>query len=96
MSSFLSTIAEKAQNALNQTPLANHIPGHSPSSTPGVHHPGAGGSGAEAGSGAGQSGSGGFLKSHAFENISHQFRTFQQQYTCVVVVLVLLGVFMLI
>ncbi|KAL4242112.1 Eisosome component PIL1/LSP1 [Abortiporus biennis] len=48
MPSFFSSIADKAQNALNQTPLA---------------------------------GSSGFHGSRTLENLSHQLRTFQQQYS---------------
>ncbi|KAI0375355.1 hypothetical protein BV20DRAFT_1009716 [Pilatotrama ljubarskyi] len=62
MQGFISSLTDKAQSALNATPL-----GRSSQSSDG---------------GSGQSsGSGGFLKSHAFESIHHQLRTFQQQYS---------------
>ncbi|CAL1695407.1 unnamed protein product [Somion occarium] len=66
MSSFFSSIANKAQSALNNTPLAQHIPGSS--------H-GAGTSGESGGSG------GSNRYSHTLESIHHQLRTFQQQYS---------------
>ncbi|KAI0361232.1 hypothetical protein OH77DRAFT_1585375 [Trametes cingulata] len=62
MQGFISSLTDKAQSALNATPL-----GRSSQTSEG---------------GSGQSsGSGGFLKSHAFESIHHQLRTFQQQYS---------------
>ncbi|KAH9898049.1 Eisosome component PIL1-domain-containing protein, partial [Cubamyces lactineus] len=62
MQGLFSSLADKAQSALNSTPL-----GRSSQSNDG---------------GSGQSsGSGGILKSHAFESIQHQLRTFQQQYS---------------
>ncbi|KAI0330538.1 hypothetical protein GY45DRAFT_1217516, partial [Cubamyces sp. BRFM 1775] len=62
MQGLFSSLADKAQSALNSTPL------------------GRSNQGAEGGSGQ-SSGSGGILKSHAFESIQHQLRTFQQQYS---------------
>ncbi|OBZ79935.1 Sphingolipid long chain base-responsive protein LSP1 [Grifola frondosa] len=68
MQGFFSSMADKAQSALNSTPLAGqHIPGARPTS-------------AQASEGD-QSGSGGLLKSHAFESLHHQLRTLQQQYS---------------
>jgi hypothetical protein len=76
VSDFLSSIADKAQSALNSSPLAAHIPGHQQSASPdpadthpAATHP----SGNDT---AGASG-----KSHAFESIQHQLRSIQQQYT---------------
>ncbi|OSD03616.1 hypothetical protein PYCCODRAFT_1476997 [Trametes coccinea BRFM310] len=62
MQGLFSSLADKAQSALNSTPLGR--------------------SGQSSDGGSGQSsGSGGILKSHAFESIQHQLRTFQQQYS---------------
>ena len=67
-SSFLSSIADKAQSAMNSSPLAGHIPGYQQSSnTDPASQP-------SANDAAGQ-------KSFAFESIQHQFRSIQQQYT---------------
>ncbi|KAI0673489.1 Eisosome component PIL1-domain-containing protein [Trametes maxima] len=62
MQGLFSSLADKAQSALNSTPLGR------------TNQSGDGGSGQS-------SGSGGILKSHAFESIHHQLRTFQQQYS---------------
>ncbi|KAI0652224.1 Eisosome component PIL1-domain-containing protein [Trametes meyenii] len=62
MQGLFSSLADKAQSALNSTSLGRANQG------------GDGGSGQS-------SGSGGILKSHAFESIHHQLRTFQQQYS---------------
>ncbi|KAJ3480863.1 hypothetical protein NLI96_g8055 [Meripilus lineatus] len=70
MPSFLSHLADKAQSALSGTPLAQHLPAGRPSSDAGSQ-------------GESQSQGGGYTKSHAFENITHQFRTIQQQYSSV-------------
>ncbi|THH02138.1 hypothetical protein EW026_g686 [Hermanssonia centrifuga] len=74
MSSFFSALKDKAQSAVNATPLAGHIPGSSPRpETP------------ESSTATGQSPGGGPLagitKSHTFETLHHQLRTFQQQYS---------------
>ncbi|KAH9950461.1 Eisosome component PIL1-domain-containing protein [Amylocystis lapponica] len=66
MSNFFSSMADKAQSALNSSPLAQHLP---PSLT------GQSGENAQGG------GMAGITKSHAFESIHHQIRTFQQQYS---------------
>jgi hypothetical protein len=66
LSSFLSSVADKAQNALKDTPIAQHIPG-APRPSPGT-------SSAPTDSGSTQ-------KSHAFEQIQHQFRQLQQNYS---------------
>lgn len=71
MPGFLSSIADKAQSALNASPLASHIPGNRASSPDGAAQPSAN----EAAGGGGLSG-----KSHAFEAIQHQLRAFGQQY----------------
>ena len=57
MQGLFSSLADKAQSALNSTPLGRQ----------------------EGGSGQ----TGGILKSHAFESIHHQLRSFQQQYSYV-------------
>lgn len=73
VSEFLSSIADKAQTAINQTPLAGHIPGTTPA---GVH----------AGPPAGdhshnpatqQAGH----RSFALESLQHTIRSIGQQYT---------------
>jgi hypothetical protein len=66
--SFLSSIADKAQNALNSSSISQHIP----SSLTGAPRPSHGGPT-----------DGGSPKSHALEQIQHQFRQLQQSYTCV-------------
>ncbi|PFH54534.1 hypothetical protein AMATHDRAFT_72316 [Amanita thiersii Skay4041] len=62
---FLASFADKAQNVINSTPLAAHIPTslspRPPSSDPNAHSSG--------------------LRSHALESISHQLRSFGQQYS---------------
>ncbi|KAI0830665.1 Eisosome component PIL1-domain-containing protein [Trametes gibbosa] len=61
MQGLFSSLADKAQSAINASPL---------------------GRSSQSSDGSGQSsGSGGILKSHAFESIHHQLRTFQQQYS---------------
>lgn len=67
MSSFLSSFADKAQTAINQTPLAGHIPGMGPSAT---DQPSAN-----------QSASQGGHRSVALEALQHQIRSIGQQYT---------------
>ncbi|KAG2366596.1 Eisosome component PIL1-domain-containing protein [Suillus spraguei] len=67
MSSFLSSFADKAQTAINQTPLAGHIPGMSPSAT---DQPSANQSAAQ-----------GSHRSVALEALQHQIRSIGQQYT---------------
>ncbi|KAI0936583.1 hypothetical protein AcW1_000782 [Taiwanofungus camphoratus] len=66
MSNFFSSITEKAQSALNSSPIAQHLP--------------AGMKGQTANNSA-EGEQGGILKSHAFESIHQQLRTFQQQYS---------------
>ncbi|TFK30501.1 hypothetical protein FA15DRAFT_662467 [Coprinopsis marcescibilis] len=73
MPSFLSSIAGKAQNAIQASPLAGHLPaglGPRPSSPDSSSQP-------PANQAASQSGH----KSHTFEAITHQFRSLQQQYS---------------
>ena len=79
MSSFFSSLKDKAQSAVSSSGLAEHIPGSFGRTST-----------AESGKtspppAAGQSSGGGGLasitKSHAFESIHHQLRTFQQQYS---------------
>ena len=72
VSGFLSSFADKAQSAINSSPLAGHIPGYQQSASPDpATHPSAIQKDAAAPS----------QKSHAFESIQHQFRSIQQQYT---------------
>jgi len=63
--SFFTTIADKAQSAINQTPLAGHIPGITPPANPTPVR-------AE---------SQGGRRSLAFESLQHQIRSLGQQYT---------------
>lgn len=72
MSSFFSSLKDKAQSAVSSSPLAGHIPGVG--RTDGADSPQAG----QSGSGGGI---GGFMKSHGLEGIHHQLRTLQQQYS---------------
>ena len=68
VSDFLSSIADKAQSALNSSPLSAHISGlQNPASSDSATQP-------SANDAAGQ-------KSHAFDSIQHQFRSLQQHYT---------------
>lgn len=67
VSGFLSSIADKAQSAINSSPLAGHIPGYQHSGSPDNTQP-------SVNDGAAQ-------KSHALESIQHQLRSIQQQYT---------------
>jgi len=71
VSDFLSSIADKAQSAINSSPLSAHIPGAQRSSSPDpATQPPANIAAAQ-----------GACKSHTFESIQHQFRSLQQQYT---------------
>jgi len=68
VSGFLSSIADKAQSAINASPLAGHIPGYQRPNSP---DPATQPSANEAvGS-----------KSHTLESLQHQFRFLQQQYS---------------
>jgi hypothetical protein len=72
---FLSSFADKAQTAINATPLAGHLPnvGHPrPSSPDPASQPPANQAAAQGGG-----------KSFALETISYQFRNLQQQYSYV-------------
>ncbi|KAG0708927.1 Eisosome component PIL1-domain-containing protein [Suillus ampliporus] len=66
VSSFLSSFADKAQNAINQTPLAGHIPG----TTSASDQPSAN-----------QAASQGGYRSVALDSLQHQIRSIGQQYT---------------
>ncbi|KAJ8084076.1 lipid-binding protein [Marasmius tenuissimus] len=67
---FLSSFADKAQTALQQSPLGPHLSGHGrPTSPDSAAQPSAN-----------EAAQGGSTKSHAFEAISHGFRSLQQQY----------------
>ncbi|KAH8102470.1 Eisosome component PIL1-domain-containing protein [Cristinia sonorae] len=66
MSSFFSSLADKAQSALKDTPLAQHIPGATPASSTSSGRPSS------------DATSGG---SRTLDHLAHQFRTFQQQYS---------------
>lgn len=67
VSSFFSQIADKAQSAINQSPLAGHIPGASP-----------GGTGQPS---ANQAAAQGGTRSHTIETLQYQLRNIGQQYT---------------
>ena len=71
---FLASFADKAQTAINATPLAGHLPnvGHPRPSTPEASQPSANQAAAQGGG-----------KSLALETISYQFRNLQQQYSYV-------------
>ncbi|KAG1864140.1 hypothetical protein DFJ58DRAFT_772835 [Suillus subalutaceus] len=66
VSSFLSSFADKAQSAINQTPLAGHVPGIANA----TDQPSANQSAAQGGH-----------RSVAFEALQHQIRSIGQQYT---------------
>ncbi|KAG1870030.1 Eisosome component PIL1-domain-containing protein [Suillus subluteus] len=66
VSSFLSSFADKAQSAINQTPLAGHVPGI----TNATDQPSANQSAAQGGH-----------RSVALEALQHQIRSIGQQYT---------------
>jgi hypothetical protein len=65
VSSFLSSFADKAQSAINQTPLAGHIPGTSAPDQPSAN----------------QSAAQGGHRSVTMEALQHQIRSIGQQYT---------------
>ncbi|KAG1755217.1 Eisosome component PIL1-domain-containing protein [Suillus paluster] len=67
VSSFLSSFADKAQSAINQTPLAGHIPG----TTSASDQPSANQAAAQ----------GGGNRSVTLESLQHQIRSIGQQYT---------------
>lgn len=70
MSSLFSSLREKAQSAVNSSGLTSHNFGRSD----GAESPPPGQS---------SGGVAGIMKSHAFESLHHQLRTFQQQYSYV-------------
>ena len=76
MSGLFQSLKDKAQSAVNQSGLADRIPGghFRTSSADGKTSP-------TPQQGQSSGGITGFTKSHAFENIQHQLRTFQQQYS---------------
>ncbi|OAX42385.1 hypothetical protein K503DRAFT_779970 [Rhizopogon vinicolor AM-OR11-026] len=65
VSSFLSSFADKAQSAINQTPLAGHIPGTSATDQPSAN----------------QAAAQGGNRSVTLEALQHQIRSIGQQYT---------------
>ena len=68
MSSFLSSIRDQAQNAIQSSPLANKIPlGHHRPASPGAQN-------------TNTSSSSTTHKSSTFAALNHQFRTLKQQY----------------
>jgi hypothetical protein len=75
MPGFLSTFADKAQSAINSTPLAGHLPNVGHAGRPPSADPAAQPSTTEATSSS---------KSHALGHLSHQFRSMQQQFSYVV------------
>ncbi|EDR15014.1 uncharacterized protein LACBIDRAFT_291511 [Laccaria bicolor S238N-H82] len=71
--SFLASFADKAQSAINASPLAAHLPANlssRPTSPDAANQPSANDSAAQGGH-----------KSHTFDAIQHQFRSLQQQYS---------------
>ena len=75
MSSFFSKLTDKAQHAINASPLAGKIP-HTGPGQPRPDSPDAANQPA-----ANQAAAQGGQKSHALEALSYQFRAFQQQYS---------------
>ncbi|KAI0257548.1 Eisosome component PIL1-domain-containing protein [Lactifluus subvellereus] len=69
VSGFLSSVADKAQNALSNSPLSQHLP------------PRTGATRLSTGTSPPLSDGGGAHKSHALEQIQHQFRQIQQSYS---------------
>lgn len=69
---FLSSFADKAQSAINASPLAAHLPSHNRPSSP------------DAGPQANQPAAQSAGRSHALESLSYQIRALGQQYSCVV------------
>jgi len=67
---FLASFADKAQSAINATPLAAHLPHNRPSSPDAANQPSAN-----------QAASQGGQRSHALENLSYQIRALGQQYS---------------
>ena len=65
---FLASFADKAQNAINASPLAAHLPSHRSSSPDAAAQPPAN-----------EAAAGGH-KSHTFESLQYQLRAFGQQY----------------
>jgi hypothetical protein len=72
---FLSSFADKAQSAINATPLAGHLPNVGHAGRPSSADPAAQPSTTETTSSS---------KSHALGNLSYQFRSMQQQFSYVV------------
>lgn len=70
---FLASFADKAQSAINASPLAGHIPSslqqNRPSSPDASAQPTANQAAAQGGA-----------RNHTLETIQHQFRSLQQQY----------------
>lgn len=71
--SFLSSFADKAQSALNASPLAQHLPsGHRPTSPDAAAQPPANEAAAQGGH-----------RNHTLDAIQYQLRAFGQQYALV-------------
>jgi hypothetical protein len=68
---FLASFADKAQSAINASPLAAHLPANYRSNSPD----------ASAQPSANQAAAQGGGRSHALENISYQIRALGQQYS---------------
>ncbi|KII93217.1 hypothetical protein PLICRDRAFT_99320 [Plicaturopsis crispa FD-325 SS-3] len=66
---FLSSFADKAQNAINSSPIASHIPGARPTSPGSAAQPSANQAAATG------------PKNHTLENLQYQLRAFGQQYS---------------
>jgi hypothetical protein len=64
---FLTSFADKAQNALNQSPISQHIPSSLTGSSPSHGASGTSSSPTD--------------KNHTLEQIQHQFRQLQQNYS---------------
>ena len=67
VSDFFSSVADKAQNALNNTPLAQHLPTRTGATRPST--------------GASPNSGGAYKGNNALEQIQHQFRQIQQNYS---------------
>ena len=72
--SFFSSLADKAQDAINASPLAAHLPS-------GVARPPSPDSASQPT--ANQAAAQGGAKSHTLESLQYQFRSLQQQYSYV-------------
>lgn len=89
MSRFLNSLADKAQSAINASPLAGHLPAgvtnalnaQTTGAQAGTPTPSVQTGGVPTGSPAGGSG-----RHYAIENLQHSLRALQVQYSCVIAV----------